>query len=179
MWEITKEFNFEYGHRVWTQNLNPEFSLQVQCACRHLHGHSGKVLVTLESNQLENGMVTDFKHLQWFKKFLDDNLDHKFLIDYHDPIRESLLGGLRSVTDLSEINEFRIRTYLFDGYIPATDYEVELINSFVVLPFVPTSENLSKWLFDIVSNKMKEIEVKTKSVRLFETVKSQSLYVGD
>lgn len=26
MWQISKSFDFCYGHRVWAQELNPEFS---------------------------------------------------------------------------------------------------------------------------------------------------------
>ena len=68
-WEISKEFDFCYGHRVWSQTLNIDFSLDACLKCRHLHGHQGKVIVYLESNELNNSMVTDFKHLNWFKKF--------------------------------------------------------------------------------------------------------------
>ncbi len=64
-WEIDKAFNFSYGHRVWTQTLNSEFSLDSQCTCRHKHGHEGLVKVYLSGNTLEQtGMVTDFKHLR-------------------------------------------------------------------------------------------------------------------
>ena len=80
-YNIAKEFNFDYGHRVWPQKLNSEFSLDCELACRHLHGHRGTVIVHLESEELDNqGMVTDFHHLNWFKKFLDDAIDHKFIL---------------------------------------------------------------------------------------------------
>jgi 6-pyruvoyltetrahydropterin/6-carboxytetrahydropterin synthase len=66
-WSIDKQFDFCYGHRVWSQELNAEFSLDSCLACRHLHGHQGKIKIYLESDSLENGMVTDFKNLNWFK----------------------------------------------------------------------------------------------------------------
>ena len=90
-WKIAKQFDFCYGHRVWSQKLNKEFSLDNRCVCRHLHGHQGKVIVYLEDDELVDGMVTDFKHLNWFKKFLDDTLDHKFIIDKSDPMFNSIV----------------------------------------------------------------------------------------
>ena len=94
MWEISKEFDFCYGHRVWSQSLNVEFSLDSCLMCRHLHGHQGKVIVYLKSDTLKSGMVTDFKHLNWFKKFLDDVIDHKFIIDINDPLFSTLLPNI-------------------------------------------------------------------------------------
>ena len=64
-WKISKEFEFCYGHRVWSQTLNTEFSLDGCLKCRHLHGHQGKILVYLEASELNDGMVTDFKHLTY------------------------------------------------------------------------------------------------------------------
>jgi 6-pyruvoyltetrahydropterin/6-carboxytetrahydropterin synthase len=88
IWQISKEFDFCYGHRVWSQQLEPEFSLTGCLACRHLHGHQGKVIVYLQSTELKDGMVTDFHHLNWFKQFLDTTLDHKFIIDINDPLKD-------------------------------------------------------------------------------------------
>ncbi len=85
-WEIAKQFDFCYGHRVWSQTLDVEFSMDSCLACRHLHGHQGRLMVYLSSDKLENGMVTDFHHLNWFKHFLDSTLDHKFIIDINDPL---------------------------------------------------------------------------------------------
>mgnify|MGYP003490605001 CR=1 FL=1 len=80
-WTIDKQFDFCFGHRVWSQDLNTKYSLDGCLACRHLHGHQGKVKLFLGANNLKHGMVTDFKHTNIFKKWLDDTLDHKFIID--------------------------------------------------------------------------------------------------
>ena len=76
-----------FGRKSWMLS-----SHLIGClACRHLHGHQGKIIVFLQSNELKNGMVTDFHHLNWFKLFLDNTLDHKFIIDIHDPLFATLL----------------------------------------------------------------------------------------
>jgi 6-pyruvoyltetrahydropterin/6-carboxytetrahydropterin synthase len=33
MWKISKSFEFNYGHRIATQELNKEFALDQQCKC--------------------------------------------------------------------------------------------------------------------------------------------------
>jgi 6-pyruvoyltetrahydropterin/6-carboxytetrahydropterin synthase len=171
MWEISKEFDFCYGHRVWTQALNSEFSLDTCLVCRHLHGHQGKVLVYLKSNQLENAMVTDFKHLNWFKKFLDDVLDHKFIIDINDPLFSTLIPNIDK-KDLIKFNE---------GYkiVNCSGFKgefLELYESFIVVDFVPTSENLSAWLHKIVQEKMKKLNVFVSKIEFLETPKSKSTF---
>ena len=111
-YSIDKTFEFEYGHRVWSQTLNKAFSLDDKCICRHLHGHHGIVKIHLKADELKDGMVTDFKHLNCIKKFIDDVLDHKFLIDKNDPLflyEFSKVGslidkGFYQVVDLDSVN---------------------------------------------------------------------------
>ena len=52
-WKISKEFEFCYGHRVWSQTLDTEFSLDGCLKCRHLHGHQGKILVYLSPFEIK------------------------------------------------------------------------------------------------------------------------------
>ena len=179
-WKIAKQFDFCYGHRVWNQTLNKEYSLDNKCVCRHIHGHQGKIIVFLEGDHLQNGMVTDFKHLNWFKKFLDDVLDHKFIIDKNDPMFKFIIPHPPTL-DLSwkSFEEgYEIVDPNFFKMIESNGL-IEILEGFVVVPFVPTSENLSEWLFRIVENKMKEIGVKVESVQFYETPKSQSMYIGE
>lgn len=176
MYYITKTFEFDYGHRVWSQKLECEFSIDNKCACRHLHGHRGVVNVTLCGEELKDGMVTDFKHLNWFKKWIDEVIDHKFIIDIHDPAF-SLLTGHYTFSDNFQIQWAPGKEYakflISEKREPAVE---EVLLGYTIVDFVPTSENLSKWLYDIVQEKMKKLNINVYSIEFFETPKSRSLY---
>jgi 6-pyruvoyltetrahydropterin/6-carboxytetrahydropterin synthase len=213
-WTIDKQFSFCYGHRVWSQQLIGDYceSGDACCKCRHLHGHEGLVHVFLEGDELERGMVTDFKHLGWLKNFLDDNLDHKFIIDRNDPLFEKIINGqLMTFKEVVEEGNNRIVVdvlalemaddptplpsrylHLVPAYVPGTEHlggynldvselegpEQEFYEGFFIVDFLPTSENLSKWVYDCVDAKMSLINVKTAKVDWFETPKSRSSYQG-
>ena len=173
-WNISKQFDFCYGHRVWSQELNKDFALDECLKCRHLHGHQGKIIVHLESNKLKNGMVTDFKHLNWFKQFLDDTLDHKFIIDINDPLFSTLLPHYKDKTNLVKFSE----DFMIPDITIIQDEPIhikEMYEGYVVVNCVPTSENLSAWLLQIVHDKMKTIDVKATSLEFYETPKSKSM----
>ncbi|MCT7604142.1 6-carboxytetrahydropterin synthase [Aliarcobacter butzleri] len=170
-WEISKEFDFCYGHRVWSQILNIDFSLDACLKCRHLHGHQGKVIVYLESNELNNSMVTDFKHLNWFKAFLDDVLDHKFILDINDPLFSTLIPNIKK-EDLIKFDE----GYFSINLTNFKNEELELYESYVVVDFVPTSENLSAWFLKIVQEKMNGLNIKVSKIEFLETPKSKSTF---
>ncbi|MFW2379543.1 6-carboxytetrahydropterin synthase [Aliarcobacter butzleri] len=170
-WEISKEFDFCYGHRVWSQTLNIDFSLDACLKCRHLHGHQGKVIVYLESNELNNSMVTDFKHLNWFKAFLDDVLDHKFILDINDPLFSTLVPNIKK-EDLIKFDE----GYFSINLTNFKNEELELYESYVVVDFVPTSENLSAWFLKIVQGKMNGLNIKVSKIEFLETPKSKSTF---
>ena len=172
-WQISKQFDFCYGHRVWSQELNAEYALDECMMCRHLHGHQGKVLVHLESDILQNGMVTDFKHLNWFKKFLDDVLDHKFIIDINDPLFDTLLPHY---TDKKNFHIMKENYKMPDLTIVQNEpnHIKEMYEGYIIVDFVPTSENLSYWLLKIVDEKMSKIDIKVSHIEYFETPKSKS-----
>jgi len=193
-WIIDKSFSFCYGHRVHNQRLNTEFteSGDACLACRHLHGHEGLVKVFLEegddgSNIADIGMVTDFKHLGWFKNFLDDTLDHKFIMDIKDPLfphefleisNEHIDGSAIFYEKQGYMNDRKVqlmpegywvpdltiaRKELDDAIIRGVlrDEEADAIfekyEGAIFVDFVPTSENLSAWLLKIVIEKMKDL----------------------
>lgn len=77
MYRVTREIHFCYGHRL----------LNYDGKCRHLHGHNGRAIITLESKTLDQlGMVMDFSLLkQVVGKWIDETLDHKMLLHQNDP----------------------------------------------------------------------------------------------
>lgn len=78
MHSVTREIDFCYGHRL----------LNYDGKCRHLHGHNGRVLITMERDHLdERGMVIDFSDIKRVMQvWIDEQLDHKMILHRDDPI---------------------------------------------------------------------------------------------
>ncbi|MGC8643040.1 MAG: 6-pyruvoyl trahydropterin synthase family protein [Isosphaeraceae bacterium] len=78
MFRVTREIFFCYGHRL----------LNYTGKCRHLHGHNGRAVITLEGPDLdERGMLVDFGEIkQKIQRWIDENLDHNMLLCRDDPI---------------------------------------------------------------------------------------------
>jgi len=53
---------------------------------------------------------------------------------------------------------------------------LELYESYIIVDFVPTSENISAWLLKIVQNKMDKLNIKVSKVEFLETPKSKSTF---
>ena len=172
MYTIAKDFSFCFGHRVWSQTLNADFANDLQCACRHLHGHEAKVVIHLSAETLTDGMVTDFRHLEWFKKFVDTYLDHKFVLDRNDPLFSQLT---LCYSTIPVTFENKVVGSTVDASM-LTRHDREYIESFFVVEFVPTSENFSKWLYDIVQSKMSKLGVTVDAIEWWESPKSRSVY---
>ena len=77
MYRVTREIHFCYGHRL----------LNYDGKCRHLHGHNGKAVITLETDRLDAlGMVVDFSKIKRVvNTWIDETLDHRMLLHKDDP----------------------------------------------------------------------------------------------
>lgn len=199
MWTITKEFQGCYGHRVYTQQLDAELSCNSPCKCRHFHGHETRILVKLSSDELdERGMVHDFVDLNFIKKFIDDVIDHKLILCDKDPIIKHSFPLIDFNFDSANVISYTIDDIITDtiydykvthqevnlnhsNFSGADPFILETYGGITLVSFVPTSENLSKWMYDIVnwslSNRLNP-GVEVHSVEWFETPKSQSVYYG-
>ena len=194
-WTIDKSFDYCYGHRVWSQTLDPKYSLDSCLACRHLHGHQGKVKLFLGANNLKHGMVTDFKHTNIFKKWLDDTLDHKFIIDMNDPLFEDLAGDLClseknkrtfddlmvtvnteynfAIPDLEQLMALNVWDELRDDQKQAIFEKYEGI---IIVDFIPTSENICKFIYEVANKMLNELGIDVVAVEYWETPKSHCRY---
>jgi len=177
-WSIDKSFDWCYGHRVWSQELDTNFTSRGDSclACRHLHGHQGKLRVILSSDTLDRGMVVDFKMLGWMKDFIDDVLDHKFIMDINDPIithevPDYITDGKLDLSLCHQYDEGYWMPNLQLGY-EFGQAVMEKYEGMVFVDFVPTSENLSAWLLGIAQKKMAKLGVKVVAVEFWETPKS-------
>ena len=195
---IDKQFHWEGGHRVWSQVLDSNFTEggNTCAACRHLHGHSYKLKVFLEediknglSNVQTTGMVTDFKHLGFVKEFIDNVLDHKFLIDLNDPLigaefplLKNEEGKISYTKYVENINAFlpdlnivqdKIKNEYGDLKNKYSLAVFEKYEGIVFTDFIPTAENIAKWLYDIINAKISLMQgVRLQAIELWETEKS-------
>lgn len=173
---IDKTFNFEMGHRVWAQKLpHAHLSITTECACKHLHGHSYDLKIFLSADELdESSMVTDFKNLNFMKEFLDDTLDHRFMIDINDPNFEIITGV--DANDLGSIVNFVPLSSLLFALAQPVDKNTKLhYDSFVLVNFVPTSENICRYLAEYAQQSLGDV-AKVTAVELWETKKSHCRY---
>lgn len=72
--KIAKEFRWEMGHRLPFH----------EGKCKHLHGHSYKLLVEFEGATDEHGMVMDYYDVKKVVGPIVDELDHSFLVTETD-----------------------------------------------------------------------------------------------
>lgn len=176
-WVIDKTFEFCYGHRVWTQKLNGEYAADLKCACRHLHGHEGKMQVYLSGTDLDStGMITDFRHLEWLKQWINTYIDHQFIIDKSDPLYGQIIGDRALVPVMVPNTSFVAGWHLDLTGLEENTPEYEYYEGFMVVNFVPTSERLSAWMAEIVEVKMKPLGVWVEQIDWWETPKSRSTF---
>jgi 6-pyruvoyltetrahydropterin/6-carboxytetrahydropterin synthase len=77
MFQVTRELRFCYGHRL----------LEYDGKCRHLHGHNGRAVITLQAAHLDAlGMVMDFSKIKRIVGgWIDSHLDHRMILRKDDP----------------------------------------------------------------------------------------------
>jgi 6-pyruvoyltetrahydropterin/6-carboxytetrahydropterin synthase len=85
MFRIQRNIEFCYGHRLPGDPGK----------CGHLHGHNARAEVVLEAPQLDGrDMVADFADVdRMMKTWIDENLDHRMLLQRDDPLVEILRGA--------------------------------------------------------------------------------------
>src|SRR5262249_36029420 len=78
MYRVTREICFCYGHRL----------LNYDGKCKHLHGHNGRAVITIEASRLDDlGMVMDFSRIKTvINEWLDQTLDHRMILHRDDPV---------------------------------------------------------------------------------------------
>ena len=139
MFRVTKEIHFCYGHRL----------LNYDGKCRHLHGHNGKAVITVETEALDAlGMVVDFGEIKRvIGKWIDAAIDHRMLLHRDDPIIPELeRQGEPFVTLDANPTAETIARLIFDRAVahglPVTEVTLwETENSFATYrptPGVPT-----------------------------------------
>ena len=78
MFRVSQRIDFCYGHRL----------LNYEGKCKYLHGHNGRVVISLEGERLdERGMLVDFTDIKKvIRTWIDQQLDHCMILHEKDPL---------------------------------------------------------------------------------------------
>ena len=129
-YRICKTIEIENGHML---THHPD-------KCRFPHGHSRKVEIVLEADDLDtNGMVCDFKIVKDAVGDFLDTFDHALCVNTQDPMFETLKAtyGERVIgfTDTEPTTEVLAKTFFdriareLDNYAERTDTRYKLRSS--------------------------------------------------
>ncbi len=107
MFRITREVTFSYGHRL----------LRYEGKCARLHGHNGRLRVTLGAQDLNAaGMVVDFVDVKLaLAGWLEETLDHRMILNREDPavVQLEAIGEPLCVVDFNPTAE-NLARYVFE-----------------------------------------------------------------
>ena len=119
MYSITKEVFFCYGHRL----------MHHAGKCRNLHGHSVKASITIKQASLdEQGMVCDFAAVKnCVEAYIDQWLDHNFLLHKDDPIIPMLVANQEKFLALDEHPTAEVLSKMIYQYVKQQGFAVDQV----------------------------------------------------
>lgn len=171
---LNKSFDFCYGHRVYSQDVVEKYSGSPECPCHRIHGHQGNVTIHMQTESLDSrGFVIDFKELNFVKKFIDTYVDHRFVISTLDPNFATIVG--EELQQLQLENVYMLDDIIVGQRVVNPNSHTE---SFLIVDFNPTSEELAKWIYDNVTKVIEQspFECSVEKVVWSETPKTSATY---
>ena len=144
--------------------------------CISLHGHTWQFEITLQAEELDKqGFVVDFDILH--ERVLQpchDLLDHGLAIgsETWDETHELLekLGTVLVESRREFTGDLGERQAGMDGKLGAAHNRWPGGIKVALFPFIPTSERLAKWLFEVTDAMLQEPRVQVHSARVYETM---------
>jgi 6-pyruvoyltetrahydropterin/6-carboxytetrahydropterin synthase len=133
-------------------------------------------LKSQDGNLDQTGMVTDFRHLEWLKKWINTYIDHQFVLDRSDPLYKQIIGDRKLIPVYIPDTTHVAGHQIYLGDLEPNTPEYEYYEGFMIVDFVPTSENLSSWMADLVDVKMQKLNVTVDHIDWWETPKSRSVF---
>ncbi len=147
----TRYHDISTGHRVYGHENK----------CRHLHGHNYRIHFTCTGALDTVGRVIDFGVIkERLCMWLEEQWDHKFLLWAADPLCRLASGFIH--TSLPEHDLIGV--------------EKTLAESFVVVPFNPTAENMALYLLHVIGpQRLAGTGVVLAEVKIEETMKCSAV----
>jgi 6-pyruvoyltetrahydropterin/6-carboxytetrahydropterin synthase len=140
MFMISREYWFSSAHR-----------LEGHPKCGRLHGHNYKLVVHVQSVNIDDGMIMDYARLDSIVKPIVDELDHRYIISYSNLKADCPYAAAAMVM----------------GHHVALDVEHS------------TAEEMSRWFYNEICQSFELLGLTfIVWVELWETPKSQAVFTG-
>ena len=119
MFIITKEVYFCYGHRL----------MHHPGKCRNLHGHSVKASISIKQDVLNHqGMVCDFADVKdCVDGFINNVLDHNFLLHKDDPIIPALIANNEQFLGLDDHPTAEVLSKMIYQHVKQQGFDVDQV----------------------------------------------------
>jgi 6-pyruvoyltetrahydropterin/6-carboxytetrahydropterin synthase len=119
MYIITKEVFFCYGHRLMNHPGK----------CRNLHGHSVKAAISIKADTLNSqAMVCDFSDVKaCVEGFIDQVLDHNFLLHKDDPIIPALLANQEQFLAIDDHPTAEVLSKMIYQHVKRQGFQVDQV----------------------------------------------------
>lgn len=97
--------------------------------CRNLHGHSVKACISIKQDQLDSqGMVCDFADVKaCVEGYINEFLDHNFLLHKDDPIIPSLIANNEQFLSLDEHPTAEVLSKMLYLYVKQQGFNVDQV----------------------------------------------------
>lgn len=121
--------------------------------CQNLHGHRAKVVIVVEGN-----LITE-----------DRNPEMGMVMDF---------GKIKKLA-MTHVHDVLDHAFIIWEHDPRAKTIQSISNKVVVMPFVPTAEQLAKWVFDQLADKISNefsTGLKLTEIHFYETPTSCARY---
>ena len=169
---ITREIGIDAAHRVPTHGSK----------CASLHGHRYRIEVActgvLSEDGEQTGMVVDFGFLkEEMMEVIDGLCDHGTILWIKDPLIPIIYPEIPEAAYSPEMIKFI--EYEKSEPFSAFPITASMAGKLVIVPFIPTAENLAKWWYSLLAERViKRSDGRSKiySVHVWETPNCSSIY---
>ena len=155
-----------YSHRVWDAKQT------VDASCRRIHGHSARIRITLRYNTANCSHAEIAAVATEVSTFFKTEVHNRFIIDDADPMFYTLVASLYEA--LCSANNSEMSCSMFRGVkfndktvayfvdlaaVPSSENTPvhDVLSSYFIVNFCPSSGNLCRWLFTTIEPRFKSI----------------------
>lgn len=184
------DYRLCYAHRVW----NPIYSYDGNC--RMIHGHTADLGIMATYNT-ETIVHRDVEiAIDDVCSFMTKNIYSRFLIDYADPMFYTLVSSLyESFAEQCGVDIYAKGFQLFkpivftatgmpvasevnlDAFEKAKNSHIyDILKSYVILDFCPSSDNLCKWFYAIAKYRLNSVGAVIDHVEWSSTSNRKAFY---